>query len=83
MQCCGMWWKRMVVSIAMVEENNQDKGLLRHELPSLHLGEDIIDVRDNPALSSNQQGNVQNPLLDFKYVLTDIPGKISLIEHEI
>lgn len=70
------------VSVAVVEEDH-DEGLPGLDFPNLHQTEGIGDVRVNPALPSDQQGDVQKLLLGFKDVLTDIPGRTSLIKHDI
>lgn len=71
------------VSVAVVEEDNQDEGLPRMELPNLHQQEGVRDVQVNPALTHDQQVDVQRILLKYQDILTDVPGKTSLIEHDI
>ncbi|KAK3889735.1 hypothetical protein Pcinc_006300 [Petrolisthes cinctipes] len=43
------------VSIAVVEEDDQDEGLPKVELPNLHQQEGVGDVQVNPALTHDQQ----------------------------
>ncbi|KAK3888653.1 hypothetical protein Pcinc_007378 [Petrolisthes cinctipes] len=51
------------VSIAVVEEDDQDEGLPRVKLPNLHQHEGASDVQVNPALTHDQRGDVQRVLL--------------------
>ncbi|KAK3888208.1 hypothetical protein Pcinc_007739 [Petrolisthes cinctipes] len=56
------------VSIAVVEEDDQDEGLPRVELPNLHQQEGVSDVQVNPALTHDQRGDVQRGVQGFKFV---------------
>ncbi|KAK3888857.1 hypothetical protein Pcinc_007123 [Petrolisthes cinctipes] len=56
------------VSIAVVEEDDQDEGLPRVELPNLHQQEGVSDVQVNPALTHDQRVDVQRGVRGFKFV---------------
>ena len=82
-----------VVSIGVIEEDdfqesygretikfNEDELLV---LPDFKGKDKIAEIRISDDLTEEQTIQVREMLLEFKDVLTDIPGETNLIEHKI
>ena len=53
------------------------------EIPRLVAKETIDDVQINPELNQEQQKQLKGLVSEFPDVLTDLPGRTNVIEHEI
>lgn len=53
------------------------------ELPRLEPKETVDDIKINPELNKTQKEQIQALVSEYSDVLTDLPGKTTIIEHEI
>ena len=53
------------------------------QMPSISATETAQQVRINPSLPETQQQELQGLLAEFPDVLTDVPGKTKVSEHDI
>ena len=65
------------------EESDVDESIDVFEFPSKKATQSHIDVTISDRLTDDQQKETKCLLAEFKDVLTDVPGRTNLIEHEI
>ena len=53
------------------------------EIPCFEASETIDDVKINPYLDQEKQNQLLQLVTEFSDVLTDVPGRTNIIEHEI
>ncbi|XP_060070207.1 uncharacterized protein LOC132550192 [Ylistrum balloti] len=75
------------IGAVVVEEDGDTPTEMRHTVveafPRQERKETVGDVVINSDLPSNQEVDVKRLLEDFEDILTDVPGRTSVVEHDI